>query len=75
LGRGSIGYRTGIHMKSYEDDYPIIIVGGTTGDFLGEYMAGGLILVLGLGLDDGISPVGKFIASGMHGGTILLEVN
>lgn len=71
--RGNIGYRTGIHMKSYEDDYPIIIVGGTTGDFLGEYMAGGLILVLGLELDNDVSPVGKFIASGMHGGTIFIR--
>ncbi|MDK2897593.1 MAG: hypothetical protein PWP04_1713 [Candidatus Atribacteria bacterium] len=71
--KGSVGYRAGIHMKSYEDDYPIIVVGGTTGDFLGEYMAGGLILVLGLGLDKGCSPVGKFIASGMHGGTIFIR--
>lgn len=71
--KGSVGYRAGIHMKSYEDDYPIIVVGGTTGDFLGEYMAGGLILILGLGLDKGCSPVGKFIASGMHGGTIFIR--
>ena len=36
-------------------------------------MAGGLILVLGLGLDSDVSPVGKFIASGMHGGTIFIR--
>jgi len=71
--KGNIGYRAGIHMKSYQDDYPVIVVGGTTGDFLGEYMAGGLILVLGLGLDSDVSPVGKFIASGMHGGTIFIR--
>ena len=46
--RGSAGYRTGIHMKSYKDLYPVIIIGGTVRDFLGEYMAGGLIVVLGL---------------------------
>ncbi|MCX7668295.1 MAG: hypothetical protein N2Z84_05140, partial [Atribacterota bacterium] len=69
--RGDVGYRVGIHMKSYLDECPVIIVGGKSGDFLGEYMAGGLIVVLGL---DRQRPVeGNFIASGMHGGKILIR--
>lgn len=71
--RGSVGYRVGIHMKSYLSDYPVIIIGETSGDFLGEYMAGGLIIVLGLNLPAGVSPVGKFIASGMHGGKMFIR--
>ncbi|WP_369019027.1 hypothetical protein QBE54_03815 [Thermatribacter velox] len=70
--RGNVGYRVGIHMKSYLDDFPVIVVGGRTGDFLGEYMAGGLIVVLGMGEND-TSPVGEFVASGMHGGKIFVR--
>jgi len=70
--KGNVGYRVGIHMKSYLNDYPVIIVGGSSQDFLGEYMAGGLIIVLGLGCEQGDSPVGKFIASGMHGGKMFI---
>ena len=33
------------------DDYPVIMIGGSSRDFLGEYMAGGLLVVLGLGYD------------------------
>ena len=35
-------------MKAYRNSFPVIVIGGCTGDFLGEYMAGGLIVVLGL---------------------------
>lgn len=71
--QGSVGYRVGIHMKAYEEAYPVIVIGGESGDFLGEYMAGGLIVVLGLTTPPGRSPVGKFIASGMHGGAIFIR--
>ena len=71
--KGNVGYRVGIHMKSYLNDYPVIIVGGSSQDFLGEYMAGGLIVVLGLGFETNCSPVGKFIASGMHGGKMFIR--
>ncbi len=50
--RGDIGYRVGIHMKSYEKQFPVIIVGGSARDFLGEYMAGGLLIVLGIGREE-----------------------
>ena len=66
------GYRTGIHMKQYQDKIPVMIIGGTAGSFLGEYQAGGIIAVLGLG-SDGRIPVGNFCGTGMHGGKIFLR--
>ncbi|MBM3699303.1 MAG: hypothetical protein FJW68_00065 [Actinobacteria bacterium] len=45
--RDNVGWRSGIHMKSYLDKFPVIVIGGRAGNFLGEYMAGGLIIVLG----------------------------
>lgn len=70
--KGDVGYRVGIHMKAYKELYPVIIVGGTAQDFLGEYMAGGLIIVLGLNNDN--SPfVGNYVGTGMHGGKIYIR--
>jgi glutamate synthase domain-containing protein 3 len=69
--RGNVGYRTGIHMKSFHEKCPVIIVGASAGDFFGEYMAGGIMVVLGL--DNQHSPVGKFVGTGMHGGTIFVR--
>jgi glutamate synthase domain-containing protein 3 len=71
--RGNAGYRTGIHMKQYKDKKPVIVVGGRVGSFLGEYLAGGLIIVLGLGSDD--LPVGNFTGTGMHGGCMFIRTN
>jgi len=71
--RGNTGYRTGIHMKSYKESYPVIIVGGNTRDFLGEYIAGGIIIVLGLGKRENGSAVGNYVGTGMHGGTIYIR--
>lgn len=34
-------------MKEYKDKIPAIVVGGVAGSFLGEYQAGGVIVVLG----------------------------
>jgi glutamate synthase domain-containing protein 3 len=70
--KGNSGYRTGIHMKQYKDKRPVIVVGGRSGSFLGEYVAGGLIIVLGLG-GDGDAPVGHYTGTGMHGGKIFLR--
>ncbi|HEY5585105.1 MAG TPA: glutamate synthase [Ruminiclostridium sp.] len=71
--KGNAGYRVGIHMKEYKEQKPVVIVGGKTGDFLGEYLAGGIIIVLGIGAD-GV-PVGNFCGTGMHGGVIYLRCN
>ncbi len=70
--RDSAGYRAGIHMKAYKEKQPVIIIGGCAGSFLGEYQAGGLIIVLGLD-GTGTAPVGRFVGTGMHGGKMLLR--
>lgn len=71
--KGNAGYRLGIHMKSFQEDYPVIVVGGETGDFTGEYMAGGMVIVLGLHEQSKPSAVGRFTATGMHGGTMYVR--
>ena len=70
--RDNGGYRCGIHMKEYRDKVPVLVVGGSCGSFLGEYQAGGTILVLGIGCEDR-APVGNFCGTGMHGGRIYLR--
>ena len=35
-------------MKEYKNLRPAIVIGGCAGSFLGEYMAGGIIIILGL---------------------------
>jgi len=71
--RDNAGYRTGIHMKGYKEKEPVIVIGGEVGSFLGEYLAGGLIVVLGLGSDS--VPVGNFTGTGMHGGKIFIRTD
>ena len=70
--RGSAGYRAGIHMKEYKEHIPVIIIGGRAGSFLGEYQAGGVIIVLGLH-EDGKPIVSNFPCTGMHGGKLFLR--
>ena len=72
LVRGNAGYRVGIHMKAYREQQPLIVVGGETGSFLGEYQAGGTIVVLGLGSQKKV-PVGNLSGTGMHGGRMYLR--
>jgi glutamate synthase domain-containing protein 3 len=67
------GYRAGIHMKEYQDKKPMVVVGGTAQDFLGEYMAGGVLILLGLNLKEGESHKANFIGTGMHGGVIYIR--
>lgn len=69
--RGDAGYRAGIHMKAYREKQPVIVIGGCAGSFLGEYQAGGSIVVLGIGAG-GKAPVYNFTGTGMHGGHIYL---
>lgn len=69
--RGDAGYRAGIHMKAYRDKSPLLIIGGSAGSFLGEYQAGGTIIVLGLDTPKKI--VGFFPCTGMHGGKMFLR--
>lgn len=70
--KGNAGYRAGIHMKEYKEKKPVIVIGGIAGSFLGEYQAGGKIIVLGLNAKDK-KIVGYFPCTGMHGGKIYLR--
>ena len=71
---GNAGYRAGIHMKAYGDKLPVMVIGGRAGSFLGEYQAGGIIIVLGL--TNGSRPiVSNFPCTGMHGGKLFLRSN
>ncbi len=78
--KGDAGYRAGIHMKAYKEKIPVMVIGGCTGSFLGEYQAGGVIIVLGQtlnekkGFDDKTRRiVGFFPCTGMHGGKMYLR--
>ena len=70
--QGDAGYRAGIHMKAYENKIPLMVIGGVAGSFLGEYQAGGRIVVLGLEAD-GRRLLGNFPCTGMHGGKLFLR--
>ena len=71
--REDVGYRAGIHMKEYQDKKPMVVIGGTAQDFLGEYMAGGVLVLLGLKLEEGEGHKANFIGTGMHGGVIYIR--
>jgi len=71
--RDDVGYRAGIHMKEYMDKKPRLVIGGTAQDFCGEYMAGGILVLLGLGLKKGEHHKANFLGTGMHGGAIYLS--
>ncbi|MEW5785563.1 MAG: FAD-dependent oxidoreductase [Bacillota bacterium] len=72
--RDNVGYRVGIHMKEYKKFKPSIVIGSTSGDFLGEYMAGGTLIVLNKH-NDRESVAGQAdgtLATGIHGGEIYI---
>ena len=69
---GNTGYRAGIHMKAYGEYKPVLVIGGRAGSFLGEYQAGGVIVVLGMHRD-GLPIVHNFCGTGMHGGVMYLR--
>ncbi len=63
--RDGCGWRAGIHMKEYGEKRPVVVIGRDAGSFLGEYMAGGVVVVLG--------ETGDYLARGMHGGVVYLR--
>ena len=69
---GMVGYRAGVHMKAYGTKQPVLVIGGQAGSFLGEYQAGGTIVVLNLGTENS-APAGRFCGMGMYGGKIYLR--
>ena len=70
--QGNAGYRAGIHMKEYGEKIPALVIGGCAGSFLGEYQAGGIIMVLGLNRGEK-QIVHNFPCTGMHGGKLILR--
>ncbi len=78
--RGDGGYRCGVHVKQYQNKRPVLVFGGRVRQFFGEYMAGGLLVALGLEIQDGgafkkiegFPIVGASLATGIHGGKIVL---
>ncbi len=72
--KGNAGNRCGIQMREYRDQRPVLMIGGRVDDYLGEYMAGGVIVVLGLNyLETDVEVVGNCVASGMVGGKIYVR--
>ena len=71
--KGDVGYRVGIHMKAYEELRPIMVCGGKARDFFGEYMAGGLLVLLSMNSRLEGPLVGGYLGTGMHGGTIYVR--
>ena len=65
--------RGGIHMKQFRQMKPVLVIGQNAGSFLGEYMAGGTVVLLGLHLKRGEKLFGTHCASGMHGGKIFVR--
>ncbi len=72
--KGDVGYRVGIHMKAFEKHVPVLVCGGKARDFFGEYMAGGILVLLGMNTRDAAQPIaGSFLGAGMHGGVIYIR--
>jgi glutamate synthase domain-containing protein 3 len=78
--KGNGGYRIGIHMKEYKSKRPVIVYGGVAKEFFGEYMAGGVLVALGLEQDkkgwrdSTTQPVVRgSLATGIHGGMIFIR--
>lgn len=70
--KGDTACRGGIHMKEFKDKKAVIVVGGSAGDFFGEYMAGGIIILLGY-TGDNEEIVGRHTLCGMHGGKMIVR--
>jgi glutamate synthase domain-containing protein 3 len=67
-------------MKEYQDQRPIVVYGGKVKEFFGEYMAGGILVALGLKFENGkvkdVPPdevVLGSVGSGIHGGAIYVR--
>lgn len=69
--RGSVGNRAAIQMREYKHHRPFLIVGETSDDYLCEYMAGGVVVILNLSNEK--NPVGNYVGTGMVGGIIYIR--
>ena len=70
LVRDDVGYRASLHMKEYGKTFPVVLIGGTAQDFLGEYMAGGRVVIMGRDVERHRM---SFVGTGMHGGSIYIR--
>ncbi|NPA23464.1 MAG: glutamate synthase [Crenarchaeota archaeon] len=74
--RGNAGTRVGILMREYADKRPYLIIGGRVDKYLGEYMAGGVVMVLGLDAcrrNIDLELTDKHVGTGMVGGRIYVR--
>ncbi len=69
--RGTVGNRAAIQMREYSKERPFLVVGETADDYLGEYMAGGVVIVLNL--SNSQKPARNYIGTGMVGGRIYIR--
>ncbi|MEM2203873.1 MAG: glutamate synthase [Sulfolobales archaeon] len=68
---GNAGNRVGIQMREYREKRPYLVIGGRVDDYLGEYMAGGVIIILNK--NNRSESVGSYVGSGMVGGRIYIR--
>jgi len=71
--RDNVGYRVSIHMQEYGEIKPVVVIGGTAQHFLEEYMAGGVLIVLGRYLAPDEPHPSHYVGTGMHGGVIYMR--
>jgi glutamate synthase domain-containing protein 3 len=77
--KDNVGFRVGTHIKEYRGKMIKLVVGGICKEYYGEYMAGGLLITLGLEINNGKAkessePIyGNCLGSGIHGGTIYIR--
>lgn len=69
--RGTAGNRLAIQMREYKHARPFVVLGETADDYLGEYMAGGVVVVLDLSGSG--KPVLNYVGTGMVGGSIYVR--
>lgn len=67
--QSNAGNRAGMHMKASA----VLLIGGQAGTFLGEYQAGGTIIVLGLDQNGPLWGASPF--AGFHGGKVYVRRN
>jgi len=60
-------------MKQYMEKKPVLVIGGNARAFLGEFMAGGLIVLLRLDQKEPEPFAEMSLASGIHGGAIYIR--
>ncbi len=66
---GNVGNRACLQLREYMKKSPVVVINGKFDDYLGEYMSGGIVLVL----SNSGRNFGKHIGSGMMGGKIFIR--